>query len=140
LKRPMQLLANDIALGLARELRSQRSLAENPRPKFFDLIVEEITQQVVNALGAGDLAPQTVEQQRAGRLREVDNKLAGLDSRIRSAIQGEIINGSLDSDVDSDADSDEEGSKYQNIESLIKYVESSDGGGGVKLVIMNFND
>ena len=132
----MQLLANDIALGLARELRSQRALAENPRPNFFDLIVEEITQQVVNALGAGDLAPQTVEQQRAGRLREVDNKLAGLDSRIRSAIQGETINGSLDSD----ADSDEEGSKYQNIESLIKYVESSDGGGGVKLVIMNFND
>ena len=132
MKRPMQLLADDIALGLYRELRSQRAVAESPRPKFFDLIVEEVTQQVVNALGAEDLAPRTVEQQRALRLREVDNKLAGLDSRIDSAIRGEIINGS--------SDSDSEGSKYQNIESLIKYVESSDGGGGVKLVIMNFND
>ena len=156
MKRPMQLLAEDIALGLARELRSQwavaepatgavaepatGAVAEPARPKFFDLIVEEVTKEVVSALGGGDLAPRNVEQRRALRLQQVDNKLDGLSSRIRSAIQGEIVDGSSDSDSESDSDSDLEGSKYQNIESLIKYVESTDGGGGVKLVIMNFND
>ncbi len=30
--------------------------------------------------------------------------------------------------------------KYANVESILKYVESKDDQGGVKLVIMNFND
>ena len=30
--------------------------------------------------------------------------------------------------------------KYQNVESLLNYIESKDDEGGVKLVIMNFND
>jgi hypothetical protein len=30
--------------------------------------------------------------------------------------------------------------KYQNVESLLNYVESKDDDGGFKLVIMNFND
>ena len=132
MKRPMQLLADDIALGLAQELSSQRAVAERPRSKFFDLIVEEVTQEVVNALGSGDLLSRNADEGRALRLREVDNKLEAIVAKIRSATQREIIDGS--------SDSSEEGSKYQNIESLIKYVESSDGGGGVKLVIMNFND
>ena len=132
MKRPMKLLADDIAFGLARELRSKRAEVEPHRPKFFDLIVEEVTQQVVNALGTGDLVPRTVEQQRALRLREIDDKLDGLDSRIRSATQVEID--------DDSSDLAEEVAKYQNIESLIKYMENSDGEGGVRLVIMNFND
>ena len=31
-------------------------------------------------------------------------------------------------------------SKYKNVESILKYVETPDDKGGVKLVIMNFND
>ena len=31
-------------------------------------------------------------------------------------------------------------SKYQNVESLLNYVEKGDDQGGLKLVIMNFND
>lgn len=31
-------------------------------------------------------------------------------------------------------------SKYKNVESVLKYVESEEEGKGVKLVIMNFND
>lgn len=30
--------------------------------------------------------------------------------------------------------------KYKNMESVLKYIESDEGNGGVKLVIMNFND
>ena len=32
------------------------------------------------------------------------------------------------------------GSKYRNVDSLLNYIESKDAGGGLKLVIMNFND
>jgi hypothetical protein len=30
--------------------------------------------------------------------------------------------------------------KYQNVESLLNYIENTDDDSGVKLVIMNFND
>lgn len=30
--------------------------------------------------------------------------------------------------------------KYKNMESVLKYIESNDDNGGVKLIIMNFND
>lgn len=30
--------------------------------------------------------------------------------------------------------------KYKNMESVLKYIESKDDNGGVKLIIMNFND
>ena len=30
--------------------------------------------------------------------------------------------------------------KYKNVESVLKYIEDSDDTGGIKLVIMNFND
>ena len=31
-------------------------------------------------------------------------------------------------------------SKYQNVESLLNYIETKEDEGGIKLVIMNFND
>ncbi len=31
-------------------------------------------------------------------------------------------------------------SKYQNVESLLNYIETKEEEGGIKLVIMNFND
>lgn len=136
MKRQMQSLADDVAYGLAQELCSRWAVEEPSRSELLDLLVEEVTQEVVNALGTRGLAPRTAEDRRALRLLEADNDLDDLASRTRGAIQGEKTNGSSDSD----SDCGEEGSKYQNIESLIKYVESSGGAGGVKLVIMNFND
>ena len=31
-------------------------------------------------------------------------------------------------------------SKYKNVESLLNYIETKEADGGIKLVIMNFND
>lgn len=69
---------------------------------------------------------------------------------------GRALNASVDSDGDDDNDDDEAGSKslfpnlkyrrpkYQNIDSVLKYVESKkekgQDGGDVRIVIMNFND
>ncbi|MDP3244177.1 MAG: hypothetical protein Q8M83_00780 [bacterium] len=69
---------------------------------------------------------------------------------------GRALNTSVDSDSDDDDDDDEKSSKsmfpnlkyrqpkYQNVESVLKYVESEkekgDGRGDVRIVIMNFND
>lgn len=69
---------------------------------------------------------------------------------------GRALNASVDSDGDDDDDNDEVNSKsmfpnlkyrkpkYQNVESVLKYVESKkekgESGGDVRIVIMNFND
>lgn len=67
------------------------------------------------------------------------------------------IGRALNASVDSDGDDDDEANskslfpnlkyrrpKYQNVESVLKYVESKkepgEGGGDVRIVIMNFND
>lgn len=64
---------------------------------------------------------------------------------------GRALNASVDSDEDGDEDEMGDGKssfpnlkyaqpKYKNVESILKYIETPDDKGGVKLVIMNFND
>lgn len=65
-----------------------------------------------------------------------EENMAKADEKIRKALKGK---------GDSDDDGDDGGlkPKYENIDALLRYVESPDGAtsaGGVKLVIMNFND
>ncbi len=78
------------------------------------------------------------------RIDKVERKLEKVLSKLAKA-------GQDDDDDDDDDDDEDDGRsrfpnlkyaqpKYQNLESVIKHVESNDGKGGFKLVIMNFND
>ena len=79
--------------------------------------------------------------------KDVQSALAKAEDKI-----GRALNASVDNDDDDDNDDDEPKlsdrlpnlkyakQKYENMESVLKYVESPDDKGGVKLVIMNFND
>lgn len=90
-------------------------------------------------------------------LKERNKTLLMTDNTdVHSALEKaeEKIGRALNASVDSDEDEEEESSnsqypnlkyrkqKYKNMDSVLKYVESKDDkqGGGVKLVIMNFND
>ena len=132
LKTTLQVLAEDIALGLARELRSHQVVAESTVPKVIDQFVDQVAQEVVGRLGNGDLAVPANAQRLLQRLEQVESRLEKLTSGIRSALQQESVTGPPVPVG--------EGSKYQNVESLLKYIETPDGEGGLKLVIMNFND
>lgn len=132
MKTTLQALAEDIALGLARELRSHQVAAQPTAPKAIEQFVGQVAQEVAGRLDNGDLAVPAYTQRLLQRLEQVESKLEKLTSGIRSALEEGTVTQppALVGD----------GAKYQNVESLLKYIETPDGEGGVKLVIMNFND
>ena len=71
--------------------------------------------------------------------------LAKADRRIAHALNDDLprlykpSKGGSTADVRGDA-SEHMAPKYQNLDSLLRYVESDSGQGAVKVVIMNFND
>ena len=132
MKTTMQALAEEIALGLAREIRSHQAPAQPTVPRAIDQFVDQVAQEVVGRLDNSDVAVPANAQRLLERLEQVESKLEKLTSGIRNALQEGTVTQppALVGD----------GAKYQNIESLLKYIETPDGEGGVKLVIMNFND
>ena len=132
LKTTMQALAEEIALGLAREIRSQQVAPEPTAPKPIDRFVDRVAQEVVGRIDNGDLAVPANVERLLERLEKVESRLEKLTSGIRSALE--------EGTATQTASLVGEGAKYQNVESLLKYIETPDGEGGVKLVIMNFND
>lgn len=103
------------------------------------LLVRGITQALVSAPVSLDHPILHSEN------RDIQSALAKAEEKLNEA-----LNLSVDSDDDDGDPSVPEPNfpnlkyakaKYKNMESVLKYVESDNGsGGGVKLVIMNFND
>ena len=126
----MRVLADDIALGLVKEWRQRRAVPVRRAPTAREILIDQVAQESVvrqDNVQTGALSERQILLQ---RLQQVEGTLEKLATRIRSQ-QG-------DSAVGSDIAG--EGSKYQNVETMLKYVDGSGAEGGVKLVIMNFND
>ena len=123
-------------------------------------VARDITHERANGVGAGKLSPSEELDTLVGRLagevmRLIDEEGAyapkqnALQRRL-SALEAkfEVLVGSESEEADDD-ETDNDSSlpnlkyakpKYKDIQSMLKYVESDDDKGGVKLVIMNFND
>ena len=126
----MRLLAEDIALGLVKEWRRGEAITVLPAPRARDLVVDQIAKELVSQQANVQTSTNSEQQIVLQRLLQVESNLEKLATRIRSG-PGEHEDAS---------DFNGEGSKYQNVETMLKYVDSSGAEGGVKLVIMNFND
>ena len=126
----MRVLADDIAVGLVKEWRRRKAVPLLPAPRARDMVVDQIAQELVSQ--QDNVQTSTISEQQIvlQRLLQVESNLEKLATRILSG-PGEHEDAS---------DSNGEGSKYQNVETMLKYVDSSGAEGGVKLVIMNFND
>ena len=122
------MLADDIATGLVKEWRRRKSVPA--APKSDDILVEGLAQALFSRQDNIPTRPSAEHQALLQRLQQVENTLGKIALRIRSG-QGGFEDGS---------DLDGESSKYQNVESFLKYVDGPGTEGGVKLVIMNFND
>ena len=141
-------LADEIALGLAKELREPTIVpmppASRPRDAFVDQVVQElmnrlgnvgmstdqVVHELVNRLGNVGMSTSSEQQFLLQRLQQVESALEKVAARIRSGQE----------ESQPRPDLHKERSKYQNVDSLLKYVDGSDADSGVKLVIMNFND
>ena len=126
----MRVLADDIALSLVKDWRQRKPVPARRAQIARDMLIDQLAQE--SAIQQDDVQTSTLSEQQIllQRLHQVESTLEKLATRIRSK-QGESAVGS---------DNGGEGSKYQNVETMLKYVDGSGAEGGVKLVIMNFND
>ena len=122
----MRVLADDIALGLVEKLQRRKAVS----PRSGEMLLDEVAEELGRPQDIVQTSAISEQQVLLRRLQRVEKTLEKLAARIRS--------GPTETGVESN--SGEEGSKYQNVDTLLKYVDDSGADGGVKLVIMNFND
>jgi len=131
----LQTMAEDIANGLVLEMGNPRSVGVPAPPSIVDLLVQQLAIKVAALINEADSSQDVPDESLEARLQKAERKLAKL------AVDG------LEGDEDEIAGSDSSfpnlkyaRPKYKNVESILKYAERQDDSGGVKLVIMNFND
>ena len=92
-------------------------------------------------LSEGSTTAHSSDEALNTRMQKADAKLGKLLTKLETDHR--------DQDEDEDEITDDRSSfpnlkyakpKYKNVESVLKYVDGDDDGGGLKLVIMNFND
>ena len=126
----MRVLADDIAFDLANELRRRKAVLALAKAQDPPMLGDQIDQEALSHQGDVEVSPTLQQQVLLQRLQQVENTLKVLARQIR---KGQMK-------PDSDSKKGEDGSKYQNVDTLLKYVDGPEAEGGVKLVIMNFND
>ena len=132
MSKALQGVADQIAGTLIKEIVGDREVARPPYQDMVDRLSRMVGEEV--AAWIEKINADTGSEVRAvlDRLLKVEEKLEKLSSELDSV-------------------STKEGSssfpnlkyakpKYHNVESLLNYVEKGEDQGGLKLVIMNFND
>jgi len=135
LKKPLQRMAEEISRNLLAEMKQDQSVERSPSVNIVDRLVQRLVDEVVSQLGKEGSSNGLSEEHLEARLQKVERRLEKLAISAGDGDEAKIA---------------ETGNrlpnlkyakpKYKNIESMLKYVESDDDKGGVKLVIMNFND
>ena len=127
-------LGQEIAERLVRELESDSQFGLSEPVSKVEVLLEQLATSVVGLLREAGSQQRASDPSLEARLRKAERRLAKLAS--------------VDTDDDEDGPDNWEGAsnlkyakpKYKDMESALKYIESEDGGSGIKLVIMNFND
>lgn len=134
-------MAEEISHGLVQEIQSTRALNRPTGQSIVELLLEQLTQEVVRKLESStDVAsPEDLET----RLRLLETKLETLgleDSPDETEEEEDEDEDEVDAGGASLPNLKYAKPKYKDIESVLKYIESDDEKGAIKLVIMNFND
>ena len=132
-------LGEEIATGLVLAIERDPTAIERTTAGVVDHLIDQLGKSAVQLLHDARSAQSRSDEELEARLQTVDAKLA------------KLVIESTDTDEDDDED-EVDGArsqypnlkyarpKYKNVESILKYIEGKDDKGGVKLVIMNFND
>ena len=143
-KRAVRALAQDIANELVIDLRRRYSRRVRNSAGIVELLLEQL---------ATDPFLQRLARRLVSLTRETSTSMDVSDDELGTRLQK--VERRLMRLATDDGDGNENGvqrarnslpnlkyakPKYQNVESMLKYIESEDGKSGVKLVIMNFND
>ncbi len=141
-------MSKEITNNLLSSLKNNRIESNDKEENLWQMLIEELTTQAIKEI-----------KKELGREDFLEDKRFEINGRnteeglIKADEKLEKINRKLSGEQTEDEDEDEiKGAdsdypnlkyaqpKYKNLESVLKYIESKDDKGGVKLVIMNFND
>ena len=132
----LQDVAEDISQSMVREIEGDQDIERATPVSIVDLLLQQLAGELVRQLQETGLNKGQSGEELDARLQKVMKRLEKLAVSLRD-----------------DDDEDEVGEngrsfpnlkyakpKYQNVESILRYVDKVEDKGGVKLVIMNFND
>ncbi len=135
MNKALQGVVQEITHRLVLEMESHQSVERSTSVSIIDLLLQQLVKEVVRQLKEANVSQGLSDEDVEAKLQKVERKLE------KRGITGQ--------DDDEDEVSATGSSfpnlkyakpKYKNIESILKYVEGDEDKGGVKLVIMNFND
>lgn len=135
LKKALQDMAQEISHGLLLEIAGHQGVERSSSVRIHDLLLPLLAQEVVRQLEKADPSKGLSDEDLEARLQKVERKLeklaisAGDDDEAKMAGTGSSLPNLKYAKP-----------KYKNVESILKYVDTDQDKGGVKLVIMNFND
>ena len=130
--RALKSIAQEISLSLVHEVEAGPPSEDSMSSVIVGLLTEQLATEVARDLGTRPRTPMP-DDRLAARLTKLEtrlNKLIGADHDDDEATGGRSSLPNLKYAKP----------KYKNVESVLKYVESDEDKGGLKLVIMNFND
>ena len=163
----LRAVAEDISTSLLSGMDGHPSREASSPASIADLLLEELAKAVVALLNEGSTSAHSSDETLDASLQKAEAVVAPLsqgsttahthdeelDARLQKAeakldkLLDKLRAGHLDQDEDAISDARSTfpnlkyaRPKYENVESVLKYVDQDDDSGGVKLVIMNFND
>ncbi len=128
----LQGVADQIAGRLIHEITGDQQVARPPYQDMVDRLTRMVGEEVAAWLERVNADTGTEVKVVLDRLQEVERKLENLSSELDSVSAREGSSSLPNLKYAK--------SKYHNVESLMNYVEKGEDQGGLKLVIMNFND
>jgi parvulin-like peptidyl-prolyl isomerase len=148
LKKALQGIAQEISQGLRLEMGRQQVAERSTSVSLLDLLLQELVKEVAGQMRNGSQGNGLSDEDLEARSQKVEEKLEKAEKKLKKKLE-KLSNRAVDDDDDDD-EAQIAGSsfpnlkyakpKYKNVESILKYIEADEDKGGLKLVIMNFND
>ena len=140
-RNPLGAIVQEISQRMADDISSGGPAGQVPSLHIRDLLIQSLADQVVLRLTDKNDSQAAPEDDRLAILRRIESKLMELSDDINGSIEKDDRNQVvLPRKARHNTRWDDNGSKYNKIESMLKYVETDEDKNGVRLVIMNFND
>lgn len=147
LKKALQGIAQEISQGLRLEMGRHQVAERSTSVSLLDLLLQELVKEVAGQMRNGSQGNGLSDEDLEARSQKVEKKLEKVEKKLKKKLE-KLSNRAVDDDDDDEAHI--AGSsfpnlkyakpKYKNVESILKYIETDEDKGGLKLVIMNFND
>ena len=137
MKKIFQDIAREISQSLVQEFEGNPIVESSNSENIVDMLLQKLNEEVVKQVEKAGLNRGLSSEEMERRLLSIKKRMDNLAVIVRETEEAEHEEGGAQGSFPNLKYAK---SKYKNVESVLKYVERDEDRGGVKLVIMNFND